>query len=111
MAVTADEVYDIQFDQAALGTRGYHEPAVDRFLTRVAATLEGRDDVTAAEAHAVTFPGPLLRKRGYDRASVDAFLRRVESTLAAYEPSGAFYIAPALEHTHARRPLWRRVVS
>jgi DivIVA domain-containing protein len=110
MAVTADEVYDVRFERAALGSRGYHEPQVETFLRRIAATLEGEDDLTAAEVHAVSFSRPSLGKRGYDAAEVDAFLRRVEATLAMHagDPAAGFYVAPALEHSHARKPLWRR---
>ncbi|PXY21280.1 DivIVA domain-containing protein [Prauserella muralis] len=113
MSVTSEDVHNIRFPLAPFGTRGYNEVQVDDFLDRVAATLDGEDDITAAEVHQVTFAlAPLGKRAGYDQASVDAFLRTVEATLAArartVAPAGP-YIAPALEHSHARRPLWRRV--
>lgn len=107
MAVSSVEVRTIQFDRAPIGTRGYYEPDVDAFLTRVADTLDGQDDVTAEEVHDVAFGKAPLSKRGYDHSAVDAFLRLVETTLADHYPTGV-HLAPALEHTHARKPLWRR---
>lgn len=113
MAVTAEDVHNVRFDRAPLGSRGYNEIEVDEFLDRVAATLDGEDEVTAADVHGVAFSKAPLGKRGYDQASVDDFLRRVESTLVAQVPADAAmhapYIAPALEHSHVRKPLWRRV--
>ncbi|WP_199432601.1 DivIVA domain-containing protein [Qaidamihabitans albus] len=112
MAVTSADARDIRFTQAPFGTRGYHEVQVDDFLDRVAATLDGEDDVTAADVHQVAFSPAPLGKRGYDPAAVDAFLRVVESTLAAragHSGPNRPYVAPALEHSHARKPLWRRV--
>ncbi|MCU1681012.1 MAG: hypothetical protein JWQ81_1751 [Amycolatopsis sp.] len=107
MAVSSVEVRTIQFDRAPIGTRGYYEPDVDAFLTRVADTLDGQDDVTAEEVHDVAFGKAPLSKRGYDHSAVDAFLRLIEMTLASHYRTG-IYLAPALEHTHARKPLWRR---
>jgi len=109
MAVSSIEARTIQFDRAPIGTRGYHEPEVDAFVDRVAATLEGEDTVTAEEVHDVAFSKAPLSKRGYDHSAVDAFLRLVEGTLASSSTYPGGYIAPALEHTHARKPLWRRV--
>jgi DivIVA domain-containing protein len=109
MTVTSIDARTMQFDRAPIGTRGYCEPEVDAFLGRVAATLDGEDDVTAEEVHHVAFNKAPLSKRGYDHAAVDAFLRLVESTLATHTGYTGGYIAPALEHTHARKPLWRRV--
>ncbi|MEU6645688.1 DivIVA domain-containing protein [Saccharomonospora sp. NPDC046836] len=111
MAVTPEDVHDIRFPDAPFGTRGYNEAQVDAFLDRIAATLDGEDDVSAAEVHNVAFNlTPLGKRGGYDQAAVDTFLRAVESTLAA--KAGAVlsgpYVAPALEHSHARKPLWRR---
>jgi DivIVA domain-containing protein len=113
MAVTAEDVHNIRFERAPLGSRGYNEAEVDEFLDRVAATLEDEDEVTAADVHRIAFSKAPLGKRGYDQASVDDFLRRVESTLVARAPADttvhAPYIAPALEHSHVRKSLWRRV--
>ncbi|MFD9889636.1 DivIVA domain-containing protein [Amycolatopsis sp. NPDC059027] len=108
MAVTAIEARTIQFDRAPIGTRGYYEPQVDAFLERVAATLDGDDDLTADDVHDVAFSKAPLSKRGYDHAAVDAFLRLCETTLADNSGSGTFHIAPPLEHTHSRRSFWRR---
>ncbi|PXY17707.1 cell division protein DivIVA [Prauserella sp. PE36] len=112
MTVTSDDVRDIRFPEAPFGTRGYNEVQVDAFLDRIAATLDGEDDVSAAEVHDVAFRlTPLAKRGGYDQTAVDTFLRAVETTLAARSgaaaPSGP-YVAPALEHTHVRKPLWRR---
>jgi DivIVA domain-containing protein len=109
MTVTSIDARTMQFGRAPIGTRGYYEPEVDAFLGRVAATLDGKDSVTADEVHHVAFSKAPLSKRGYDHAAVDAFLRLVESTLATHRGYTGGYIAPALEHTHARKPLWRRV--
>ncbi|MEC3975992.1 DivIVA domain-containing protein [Amycolatopsis sp. H20-H5] len=112
MGVSAIEARTIQFDRAPIGTRGYDEPSVDAFLDRVADTLDGQDDLTASDVHDIAFAKSPLSKRGYDPASVDTFLRHVESTLAANTlAASGYYIAPALEHSHARKPLWRRVRS
>jgi len=114
MAVTAENVRKTQFERAPLGSRGYHEPDVDAFMKRIVATLDGEDDLTAQQVHEITFArAPLGSKRGYDQALVDAFLRLVASTLASHTRAGndSFYIAPALETTHVRRPLWRRIRS
>ncbi|WP_020670304.1 DivIVA domain-containing protein [Amycolatopsis nigrescens] len=109
MALTAEDIYRVRFDRAPVGTRGYHEPAVDAFLNRVVATLEGEDEVTAEDVHNVSFARPPLGKRGYDQASVDHFLRLVESTLAGHPVAGgSVYLVPALEHTHTRPSLFRR---
>ncbi|MFC4002756.1 DivIVA domain-containing protein [Prauserella oleivorans] len=113
MAVTSEDVRNIRFPEAPFGTRGYNESEVDAFLDRIASTLDGEDDVTAEDVHDVSFGRtPIGRRCGYDQASVDAFLRTVESTLAARTAatSSTPYLAPALEHTHTRRPLWRRRV-
>ncbi|ASR38054.1 cell division protein DivIVA [Prauserella marina] len=114
MSITSEDVRGIRFPEAPFGTRGYSEMQVDAFLDRVAATLDGEDNVTPTEVHNVVFNlSPLGRRGGYDQAEVDTFLRAVETTLAARTgttPTGP-YIAPALEHTHARRfpwPPWRR---
>ncbi len=108
MPVTAFEVRARQFDRAPIGARGYYEPAVDAFLERVAATLDGDDNLTVSDVHNVAFAKAPLSKRGYDPSDVDAFLRDVESTLAGISQSASYYVAPALEHSHARKPLWRR---
>ncbi|MGA6165217.1 DivIVA domain-containing protein [Amycolatopsis magusensis] len=116
MVLTAADVLSIRFQRAPIGSRGYSEAAVDDFLDRVAKTLDGQDHLTAAQVHEAAFGKPPLGKRGYDQQEVDAFLRQVESTLAAREgwtphaPTNA-YIAPALEHSHTRKSLWRRVRS
>ncbi|QFU86159.1 DivIVA domain-containing protein [Amycolatopsis sp. YIM 10] len=113
MTITGADALTIQFHRAPIGTRGYSEADVDKFLDRIAKTLDGEDHLTAAQVHEVSFGRPALGKRGYDQQEVDAFLRQVESTLAAREgwtPHATnAYIAPALEHTHCRKPLWRRV--
>jgi DivIVA domain-containing protein len=108
MAVTSIEARTMRFDRAPIGTRGYHEPEVDAFMNRVAATLDGEDDVTADDVHQVAFSKAPLSKRGYDHSAVDAFLLLVETTLASYSVAAGGHVAPALEHTHARKPLWRR---
>ncbi|OZM73526.1 cell division protein DivIVA [Amycolatopsis antarctica] len=111
MAVTAEDVLEIRFTPASLGAKGYHEIEVDAFLHRVAQTLEGEDRLTADDVHRVAFGRAPLGKRGYDRAAVDAFLRQVESTLAARADFARAYIAPALEDSHGRKSIWRRLRS
>jgi DivIVA domain-containing protein len=117
MSVTGEDVRNARFDYATFGVRGYSELEVVVFLDRVAATLDGtcdgEDELTARDVHDVAFSRVAPGKRGYDPAAVDAFLRLVESTLAVREASGTGtgttrpYIAPALEHTHARRGFWQ----
>ncbi|SFP40444.1 DivIVA domain-containing protein [Amycolatopsis arida] len=113
MAVTVEDVRNIRFERAAIGTRGYHPAEVDAFLDRVVDTLAGEDHLTAADVHSVAFARAPLGKRGYDQAAVDAFLQLVESTLTGLggptAANGTAYVAPALEHSHVRKPLWRRV--
>jgi DivIVA domain-containing protein len=112
MAITAENVRQTRFERAPLGNRGYHEPDVDAFMKRIASTLDGEDKLTAQQVHEVTFAlSPLGSKRGYDRALVDAFLRLVASTLANHSRTGGdrVYVAPALEATHVRQPIWRRI--
>ncbi|EHK88906.1 DivIVA domain-containing protein [Saccharomonospora azurea] len=114
MKITADDVDRAWFPPAPFGTRGYNRMQVDAFLDRVAATLEGRDTVTAADVHKVAFTlcPPARRTIGYDPAAVDAFLRLVESALGARESATMAkpYLAPALDHSNARPPLWRKLV-
>ncbi|WP_197318683.1 DivIVA domain-containing protein [Saccharomonospora sp. NB11] len=114
MEITADDVDRAWFPPAPWGTRGYNRMQVDAFLDRVAATLEGRDSVTAADVHKVAFTlcPPARRTSGYDPAAVDTFLRLVESTLGARESTRTAkpYLAPALDHSNARAPLWRKLV-
>ncbi|OQO92528.1 DivIVA domain-containing protein [Saccharomonospora piscinae] len=113
MEITADDVDRAWFPQAPFGTRGYNQLQVDAFLSRVAATLDDRDSVTAADVRRIAFTlCPLGRRGGYDPAAVDTFLRLVESTLAERESSTRTkpYLATALDHSHARVPLWRRLV-
>jgi DivIVA domain-containing protein len=66
---------------------GYDEDEVDAFFDRVAATLDGMDDLRAAEVTGRTFAS-VKWKTGYDRAQVDAFLVRVADELRRREPSG-----------------------
>ncbi|MEY7973020.1 DivIVA domain-containing protein [Saccharomonospora xinjiangensis] len=114
MEITADDVDRAWFPPAPWGTRGYNRMQVDAFLSRVAATLEGRDAVTAADVHKVAFTlCPMGRRTvGYDPAAVDSFLRLVETSLAARESAtlSRAYVATALDHSHARAPLWRKLV-
>lgn len=108
MAVTVDEIQQIRFPQAPRGSRGYHSVEVDAFLTRVVDALSDGGTLPPEQVHRASFGRAPLGRRGYDRAAVDSFLRRVESTLAARVASARTYIAPALEDTHDRQPLWRR---
>ncbi|EIF00470.1 DivIVA domain-containing protein [Saccharomonospora glauca] len=114
MNITAEDVDKAWFPPAPWGTRGYNRMQVDAFLSRVAATLEGHDNVTAEDVHKVAFTlCPLTRRMvGYDPAAVDSFLRLVEATLAARESAAMStpYLATAIDHSHARVPLWRKLV-
>lgn len=83
MSLTAEDVYNMEFANAAIGRRGYAKDEVDAFVRRIAKTLEDADDLTAAEVHHVMFNKPLLGKRGYDEREVDEFLELAEDTLAA----------------------------
>jgi len=111
MAVTAEDVREIRFEQAAMNVKGYNEIEVDAFLYRVAQALEGEGRLTANDVHRAAFGKAPIGKRGYDRAAVDAFLRQVESTLVAKEAKAQVYIAPALEDSHSRKSLWQRLRS
>lgn len=112
MPVTAEDARNIRFERARFGIRGYHEAEVDAFLDRVATTLETGEGLTAPEVHGVAFSKAPLGRRGYDRAAVDGFLRQVENTFAERLRNLARdhgpYLAPALEHTHARSRWWRK---
>ncbi len=88
MSFTAEDIREIHFDNAPLGRRGYAKAEVDAFVTRIAETLEGEDDLTAAEVHHVQFGRPLLGRRGYDEQQVDEFLDDVEEQLANSNPLG-----------------------
>ena len=113
MKLTAEDVDKAWFPPAPFGTRGYNQMQVDIFLSRVAATLEGHGTVTAADVRKVAFTlCPLGRRNGYDPAAVDAFLRYVESALAARESAAMStpYVATAFDHSHARTPLWCKLV-
>ncbi|WP_298175791.1 DivIVA domain-containing protein [Saccharomonospora sp.] len=113
MDITAEDVDKAWFPPAPFGTRGYNQLQVDLFLNRVAATLEGRDTVTAADVRKVAFTlCPLGRRNGYDPAAVDSFLRLVERALVSRESAvmSTPYVATAFDHSHARTPLWRKLV-
>ncbi|OQO92527.1 cell division protein DivIVA [Saccharomonospora piscinae] len=86
MSFTAEDVRDVQFDNAPFGRRGYAKAEVDEFVDRVALTLAGHDDISAAEVHHVRFGRPLLGRRGYDEQQVDEFLDAVEEQFAASRP-------------------------
>lgn len=98
MSFTADDVAGIEFDNAPFGRRGYAKTEVDTFLTRVARTLLGQDEVTAADIHNVQFGRPLLGRRGYDEQQVDDFLDALERQFAApvpYPRRGERIVGPA----------------
>ncbi len=99
MSFTADDVHAIQFDNAPFGRRGYAKAEVDAFLSRIAKTLAGQDDLTAAEVHHIQFGRPLLGRRGYDEQQVDEFLDAVEQQLVA---SGGPRRAVAAAEVHER---------
>ncbi|WP_197318682.1 DivIVA domain-containing protein [Saccharomonospora sp. NB11] len=83
MSFTAEDISDIEFDNAPFGRRGYSKSEVDAFVTRIADTLAGRDDLTAPEIHHVRFGRPLLGRRGYDEQQVDEFLDAMEELFAS----------------------------
>lgn len=70
MSFTAEDIHEIEFANAPFGRRGYSKTEVDAFVTRIAETLAGRDDLTAPEVHHVRFGRPLLGRRGYDEQQV-----------------------------------------
>ncbi|MCU1681013.1 MAG: cell division protein DivIVA [Amycolatopsis sp.] len=80
--VTSADVNKAAFTRGSAGSRDYDEQPVDEFLDRLAATLDGNDDVTAAEVRAADFPRA-AGKRGYAPDQVHAFLDKVAATLEA----------------------------
>lgn len=74
-------VRGVTFTKPSLGKRGYSEQEVDAYLQRIAATLDGHDNLTAADVHTVVFTKPSLGHRGYDEGQVDAFLDAIEAQL------------------------------
>ena len=113
MTLTAMEVLNMRFSRAGIGMRGYSESDVDSFMIKVASALEGETPMTAEQVHDVSFGRPPIGKRGYDQGEVDAYLRQIESTLASRDGwtphTRSAFVAPALEHSHHREPLWRRM--
>ncbi|EHY88924.1 DivIVA domain-containing protein [Saccharomonospora azurea] len=97
MSFTAEDIHEIEFANAPFGRRGYSKTEVDAFVTRIAETLAGRDDLTAPEVHHVRFGRPLLGRRGYDEQQVDEFLDAVEAQLVA---SGGLGRAAAAVEVH-----------
>lgn len=83
--LTAEDVHDVAFSQAAGGKRGYDEGQVNAFLERVEQQLRNPLSVgglTAAEVEGWTFSKPAFGKSGYDPAEVDTFVERVARQLA-----------------------------
>ncbi|MBN6034665.1 DivIVA domain-containing protein [Amycolatopsis sp. 195334CR] len=84
MSLSADDARSTAFGNAPIGRRGYAKNEVDDFVQRIAATLDGQDDLTAAEVHHVVFGKPLIGKRGYDEREVDEFLDTAEEALLSH---------------------------
>lgn len=81
MRLTADSVNTIALGSPPIGRRGYAKEEVDAFLSRIAETLRGEDDLTAAEVHHVEFSRPLLSRHAYDERDVDTVLDQAEEAL------------------------------
>ncbi|HVV13811.1 DivIVA domain-containing protein [Amycolatopsis sp.] len=107
MSLTPEDVYRVEFSNAAVGRRGYAKQEVDAFVRRIAKTLADEDDLTAAEVHHVEFNKPLLGKRGYDEKEVDEFLDKLEEQLAA-RTFKAYPMPMARESSQATEARWER---
>ncbi|HET6504751.1 MAG TPA: DivIVA domain-containing protein [Amycolatopsis sp.] len=101
MSFTAQDIYGIEFSNAPIGRRGYAKNEVDRFVDRIAKTLDEQDDLTAAEVHHVMFAKPLLGRRGYDEREVDDFLDTVEDQLATTSGRSSHPLPRAREEAQA----------
>lgn len=69
-----------RFRRRGVFATGYRPSQVDAFLDRIAALLDGRDQLTTAEVRAVVFHSQL---RGYDEDQVDALLDAVIELMLA----------------------------
>jgi DivIVA domain-containing protein len=85
--ISAEAVRKQTFGKPPLGTRGYSEDEVDRYLQVISAALDGRSRLSANDVHNVAFKKPPVGKRGYDEDQVDAFLDAIEDQLRARERS------------------------
>jgi DivIVA domain-containing protein len=85
--LTADDVRNVAFSEAAVGKRSYNCDEVDAFLDRVEAALQEQTGhtLTPEQVRNTVFSKPRFGKRGYAEADVDAFLDRLESELTRRE--------------------------
>jgi DivIVA domain-containing protein len=77
--LTAEDVRNVAFTDAAGGERGYDHDEVDAFLDHIAPALQGQAGrtFTAEWVRSIAFTRAQNGKRGYDRAEVDEFVERV----------------------------------
>ena len=81
--LSAEDVGNVAFAQAAYGERSYNCDEVDAFLDRVEAVLKeqtGRT-LTPEQVRNTFFSKPRAGSRGYAEADVDAFLEQLEIEL------------------------------
>jgi DivIVA domain-containing protein len=78
--LTAEDVRNVAFSDAAVGERGYNHDEVDAFLDHIAPALQGQTGrtFTAEWVRSIRFT---QQPRGYAVADVDAFVERVASEL------------------------------
>lgn len=88
MALTPEQVRQVQFDAPRAGRNGYSEHEVDAFLDLVEAALRGESGLTPADVRDVVFTRPALFEPSYDAAQVDAFLDEVQRELAQRADGG-----------------------
>jgi DivIVA domain-containing protein len=77
--LTAEDVRNVAFSDAAVGERGYNHDEVDAFLDHIAPALQGQTGrtFTAEWVRSIRFTQQPRGKRGYAVADVDAFVERV----------------------------------
>jgi DivIVA domain-containing protein len=77
--LTAEDVRNVAFSDAAVGERGYNHDEVDAFLDHIAPALQGQTGrtFTAEWVRSIGFTQQPRGKRGYAVADVDAFVERV----------------------------------
>lgn len=113
--LTAADIRNVHFADAAFGERGYSYDEVDAFLDHVAGAFQGQTapTLTSAWIRSVAFTLQPVRKRGYAVAEVDAFLDRLETDVgrragqqvAAPERSQPYAATPAVsQSSHSADP-------
>jgi DivIVA domain-containing protein len=77
--LTAEDVRNVAFSDAAVGERGYNHDEVDAFVDHIAPAMQGQTGrtFTAEWVRSIRFTQHPRGKRGYAVADVDAFVERV----------------------------------